>query len=49
MNITERFNVGQNLAWISSTGENKSTLEQLIQFWYDEVANFDKDLISAYA
>ncbi|XP_067209491.1 venom allergen 3-like isoform X2 [Linepithema humile] len=44
----ERFNVGQNIAWISSTDENKSTLEQIIQFWYNEVDKFDKNLISAY-
>lgn len=46
--VTERFKVGQNIAWTASTGENKSTLEKLIQSWYDEVAKFDRNLVSAY-
>jgi len=44
----ERFKVGQNIAATSSSGENKSTLEEMIQSWYDEVRNFDRRYISAF-
>ncbi|XP_071570684.1 venom allergen 3-like [Temnothorax nylanderi] len=44
----ERFSVGQNIASSSFPGINKSTLEEMIQSWYNEVANFDRRYISTY-
>ncbi|XP_077278789.1 venom allergen 3-like [Temnothorax americanus] len=38
----ERFSVGQNIA----SSSNKSTLEEMIQSWYNEIANFHRRYIS---
>lgn len=43
MNIVERFPVGQNVARVDSSGENDSTVEELVQIWINEVDLFDRD------
>ncbi|XP_011871193.1 PREDICTED: venom allergen 3-like [Vollenhovia emeryi] len=44
----DRFEVGQNIAQTSSSGENTSSLQSMIQLWYDEVDKFDKNKVSSY-
>jgi len=44
----DRYQVGQNLAKMSSSGEITSDVEGLIQLWYDEVDKFDKNKVSKY-
>uniref|UniRef100_A0A348G5X6 Venom allergen 3 n=1 Tax=Odontomachus monticola TaxID=613454 RepID=A0A348G5X6_ODOMO len=39
----ERFPVGQNVARVDSSGENDSTVEELVQIWINEVDLFDRD------
>nr|2VZN_A Chain A, VENOM ALLERGEN 3 [Solenopsis invicta]2VZN_B Chain B, VENOM ALLERGEN 3 [Solenopsis invicta] len=44
----ERFAVGQNIAATSSSGKNKSTPNEMILLWYNEVKDFDNRWISSF-
>ncbi|XP_011871194.1 PREDICTED: venom allergen 3-like [Vollenhovia emeryi] len=45
---SDRFAVGQNIAKTMHSGENTSSLQSMIQMWYDEVDKFDKNGVSSY-
>ncbi|XP_014469499.1 PREDICTED: venom allergen 3-like [Dinoponera quadriceps] len=44
----ERFQVGQNVAIRGSTGENLSTVDQMILSWYSEVDLMNKKYVSSF-
>ncbi|XP_011871305.1 PREDICTED: venom allergen 3-like [Vollenhovia emeryi] len=44
----DRFAVGQNIAKTMHSGENTSTVQSMIQLWYDEVDYFDRNLVHSY-
>jgi len=46
--VAERFPVGQNIHIASAIGQEPSNLEEMIQDWYDEVASFDKKIVSSF-
>lgn len=39
--ITDKYQVGQNVAQSYSSGENDYTMQNFIDLWYNEVENFD--------
>jgi len=46
--ITEKFVVGQNIAQISFSGKITATVESMVELWYNEVKDFDKNLVKKY-
>ncbi|XP_011871197.1 PREDICTED: venom allergen 3-like [Vollenhovia emeryi] len=48
-NDVERFEVGQNIAEESSSNKDDTSVDDMIQSWYDEVADFDKRVLSSFA
>ncbi|XP_011706261.1 PREDICTED: venom allergen 3-like, partial [Wasmannia auropunctata] len=44
----DRFIVGQNIAKGYSSDEDTSFIDSMIQMWYDEVADFDKNKVEKY-
>ncbi|XP_011645540.1 venom allergen 3-like [Pogonomyrmex barbatus] len=43
-----KYQVGQNIAISYASGQNTSSLGDLIQLWYDEVSKFDKKEVYKY-
>jgi len=46
--VAERFPVGQNIHIASAIGQEPSGLEEMILDWYNEVASFNRKLVSSF-
>ena len=47
--ILERFSVGQNIAFMGTTGNvNTIKVESMVQMWYDEVKDFSRDQVKRF-